>query len=138
MRYSNPKKLKFIPMGGDHHALTLIDPRYALYRSRGLLEYSETIRKMRRDRTGFVGMQEKDVQRSTVSPRWKAKELTAPTILPQNVLLDWEAGYPAQHDEAKYELAEIEGSVPMLLRNGTLFRNGPGKFGETSPPRLAS
>jgi len=50
------------------------------------------------------------------------------------VLLDWEAGYAAQHDEAKYELSEIEGTVPMALRNGTLFRNGPGKFGEAPNP----
>ena len=46
-----------------------------------------------------------------------------------NVQLDWESGYRSQPGEYSCELDEIDGAMPETLL-GTLFRNGPGLFGE--------
>ena len=52
-----------------------------------------------------------------------------------SVQLDWESGYRSQLGEYSCELDEIDGALPETLL-GTLFRNGPGLFGE--PPLLSA
>ena len=41
---------------------------------------------------------------------------------------DWRAAFTSQEGEYDYWITEVEGKVPEHLR-GTLFRNGPGRFG---------
>jgi all-trans-8'-apo-beta-carotenal 15,15'-oxygenase len=40
---------------------------------------------------------------------------------------DWQGGYRSQTEEYRYEIDEIDGTIPPELR-GTLYRNGPALF----------
>ena len=40
----------------------------------------------------------------------------------------WSAVFQSQLQEFSYEIVEIEGRLPDVLRGSTLFRNGPGRF----------
>ena len=40
----------------------------------------------------------------------------------------WFAAFSSQLQEFSYEIVEIEGKLPDLLRGSTLFRNGPSRF----------
>ena len=46
---------------------------------------------------------------------------------------DWAAAFSSQPGEFDYWIEEVEGTIPEYL-NGTLFRNGPGNFGEPPSP----
>jgi carotenoid cleavage dioxygenase-like enzyme len=48
---------------------------------------------------------------------------------------DWAAAFASQAQEFYYWVDHVDGTIPGFL-NGTLFRNGPGKFGEDFMPSL--
>ncbi len=45
----------------------------------------------------------------------------------QTLIKNWAEGYKSQLNEYNYEIENIEGEIPHELE-GTIFRNGPGKF----------
>ncbi|MEY2936184.1 MAG: hypothetical protein RL033_6933, partial [Pseudomonadota bacterium] len=65
--------------------------------------------------------------RSSAHAAVRSPSLDAQQAAGAQLALDlWRADLPRQHD---FELLQVEGRLPVELR-GTLFRNGPGQFGQ--------